>query len=82
MWSPPWRLALAAPGLLGGYALSSIASNDTTGAKVPLAMLAMPLAFYLVMQSAHRLFRVLLRAVGFRLYSVDGLQYWYLEAPK
>ena len=48
MWSPPWRLALAAPGLLGGYALSSIASNDTTGAKVPLAMLAMPLAFYLV----------------------------------
>ncbi len=48
LWRPPWRLVLAAPGLLGGILLSRVAKHDKNGTRLPIAMVAMPLAFYMV----------------------------------
>ena len=48
LYSPPWRLVLAAPGLLGGILLSRVAKHDKNGTRLPLAMVAMPLAFYTI----------------------------------
>lgn len=48
LWAPPWRLALAAPGLAGGVLLSRVAKHDRDGTRLPAAMVVLPLAFYVV----------------------------------
>lgn len=49
LWEPRWRLVLAAPGVLGGYALYLTSRNyASVDAALPLAMGVLAAAFYVV----------------------------------
>ena len=43
---PPFRLVLAAPGVLGGVFLSWVAARDAEGTRLPAAMVLLAAAFY------------------------------------
>ncbi|KAJ1456716.1 sulfate transporter family-domain-containing protein [Pelagophyceae sp. CCMP2097] len=46
LWSPPWRLVLCLPAVLGGAALCLVARMQRAEALLPVAMMVLPAIFY------------------------------------